>query len=186
VNRLVGRSMTHIAGNLRADADLGHNQVGLGVGTAAPLVSASAHIVPALVELFDPTLQRCAVCGDRMIEPPETCDDGNMISGDGCSSTCQVEAPATATPSPSATPTTAGTPMATATPSPTPTLPPCSGDCDGNGSVALAEILIGINIALDVLQPNACPAFAYPSAADINPTLVQAVRAALSGCAARR
>ena len=31
------------------------------------------------------------VCGDSMIEPGETCDDGNTASGDGCSSTCQLE-----------------------------------------------------------------------------------------------
>jgi fibro-slime domain-containing protein len=32
-----------------------------------------------------------AVCGDGMIGPGELCDDGNMTSGDGCSSTCQIE-----------------------------------------------------------------------------------------------
>ncbi len=31
------------------------------------------------------------VCGDKLITPPETCDDGNTIDGDGCSSTCTVE-----------------------------------------------------------------------------------------------
>jgi cysteine-rich repeat protein len=44
------------------------------------------------------------VCGDGIVEtPPETCDDGNVVAGDGCSATCQVEnrAPVcdTATPS---------------------------------------------------------------------------------------
>jgi cysteine-rich repeat protein len=32
-----------------------------------------------------------ATCGDGLIEPGETCDDGNTTSGDGCSSTCQTE-----------------------------------------------------------------------------------------------
>lgn len=32
------------------------------------------------------------VCGNVVIEPPETCDDGNLIDGDGCSSICSVEA----------------------------------------------------------------------------------------------
>ncbi len=32
-----------------------------------------------------------AVCGNGIIESGETCDDGNTISGDGCSSTCQSE-----------------------------------------------------------------------------------------------
>lgn len=29
------------------------------------------------------------VCGDGKLEPPEQCDDGNAISGDGCSANCQ-------------------------------------------------------------------------------------------------
>ena len=33
----------------------------------------------------------CSFCGDRVIQPPETCDDGNNINEDGCSSTCQLE-----------------------------------------------------------------------------------------------
>ncbi|EKX50957.1 hypothetical protein GUITHDRAFT_103539 [Guillardia theta CCMP2712] len=30
-------------------------------------------------------------CGDGVLTAPEQCDDGNSVSGDGCSSTCQVE-----------------------------------------------------------------------------------------------
>ncbi|MGE0791680.1 MAG: DUF4215 domain-containing protein [Sandaracinaceae bacterium] len=34
----------------------------------------------------------CApVCGNSVTEAPETCDDGNTMSGDGCSSTCMLE-----------------------------------------------------------------------------------------------
>jgi cysteine-rich repeat protein len=33
-----------------------------------------------------------ARCGDRVVTAPETCDDGNTTSGDGCSSTCMTEA----------------------------------------------------------------------------------------------
>jgi len=32
-----------------------------------------------------------AVCGNEVIEEGETCDDGNILSGDGCSNTCQIE-----------------------------------------------------------------------------------------------
>ena len=32
-----------------------------------------------------------AVCGNGTIEAGEQCDDGNTVSGDGCSSTCQLE-----------------------------------------------------------------------------------------------
>ncbi len=30
-------------------------------------------------------------CGDLIVQTPETCDDGNMINGDGCSMTCEIE-----------------------------------------------------------------------------------------------
>ncbi len=30
-------------------------------------------------------------CGDYQVSPGEQCDDGNVLSDDGCSSTCQVE-----------------------------------------------------------------------------------------------
>ncbi len=33
-----------------------------------------------------------ATCGDGLVEPGETCDDGNLLDGDGCSPTCEVEA----------------------------------------------------------------------------------------------
>ncbi len=41
----------------------------------------------ALVVDITPT-----VCGDTITGPGETCDDGNTTAGDGCSSTCQIEA----------------------------------------------------------------------------------------------
>jgi len=31
------------------------------------------------------------ICGNSVIEPPETCDDGNTTAGDGCSATCRSE-----------------------------------------------------------------------------------------------
>ena len=31
------------------------------------------------------------VCGNNLLEAGETCDDGNILSGDGCDSLCQVE-----------------------------------------------------------------------------------------------
>src|SRR5262245_1100760 len=33
------------------------------------------------------------VCGNGVLEPGEQCDDGNTEDGDGCSSTCRLEAP---------------------------------------------------------------------------------------------
>lgn len=37
-----------------------------------------------------------ARCGDMVITAPETCDDGNTMSGDGCSSMCRLEVVPTA------------------------------------------------------------------------------------------
>lgn len=34
------------------------------------------------------------LCGNTTIEPPEECDDGNTVSGDGCSAACKKEKPA--------------------------------------------------------------------------------------------
>jgi cysteine-rich repeat protein len=33
----------------------------------------------------------CTDCGDLLIDPPETCDDGNRTPGDGCDATCLDE-----------------------------------------------------------------------------------------------
>ena len=33
-----------------------------------------------------------AVCGNGMVEPAEQCDDANTVGGDGCDSTCHLEA----------------------------------------------------------------------------------------------
>src|SRR5262249_16178225 len=34
-----------------------------------------------------------AVCPHGIVEPPETCDDGNLVAGDGCSPLCLLEVP---------------------------------------------------------------------------------------------
>ncbi|CAI2378071.1 unnamed protein product [Moneuplotes crassus] len=38
-----------------------------------------------------PKRELAAVCGDGTTTNPETCDDGNTASGDGCSSSCTIE-----------------------------------------------------------------------------------------------
>lgn len=43
--------------------------------------------VPGVVGTF----RGMPVCGNGRLEPGEECDDGNTVSGDGCSDTCQVE-----------------------------------------------------------------------------------------------
>ncbi len=34
---------------------------------------------------------RAAVCGDKLLDPSESCDDGNALPGDGCSAACTLE-----------------------------------------------------------------------------------------------
>ncbi len=37
-------------------------------------------------------LRQQLICGDALADVGEQCDDGNLIDGDGCSSTCEIEA----------------------------------------------------------------------------------------------
>ena len=65
-----------------------------------------------------------------------------------------------------------------------PTVPStCPGDCNGDGSVAINELITGVNIALGSATLDACPAFDTNSdgAVAIN-ELIAAVNAALGGC----
>ena len=48
----------------------------------------------ALILIFTPlsSFAQAPFCGDQVVTPPETCDDGNSRNGDGCSSTCELDA----------------------------------------------------------------------------------------------
>ena len=50
-------------------------------------------IVRVEVEQCDFYLPVPNECGNGVLEGAEECDDGNAVDGDGCSSTCQIEAP---------------------------------------------------------------------------------------------
>lgn len=65
----------------------------------------------ALEALCDIGWGPCGTCGDGIVDPNETCDDGNTQSGDGCSAQCRIEscwscngAPSTCTPAADDTP----------------------------------------------------------------------------------
>lgn len=92
LNRLTGRRLIVISGELAATPTTGRNELVYRDVANPPIIFASATVVPAAILTVDASLPPCSVCGDTHIEPPETCDDGNQEDGDGCSSTCQVEA----------------------------------------------------------------------------------------------
>ena len=69
-------------------------------------------------------------------------------------------------------------------PPPTETAAPsCAGDCSGDGTVTVNELIVGVNIALGNTAPTACPAFDKnrDQMVSIN-ELIAAVNALLNGC----
>jgi cysteine-rich repeat protein len=48
---------------------------------------------PSDVISIEPLRERMPICGNGIIEAPETCDDANLRNNDGCSSLCQIEIP---------------------------------------------------------------------------------------------
>ncbi len=94
-------------------------------------------------------------------------------------------------PGEAATPTATPTPREPTPPGPTPTPSPtatpvlnlCVGDCDGNGEVAVNELVTGVNIALGSLPLSSCGAFDSNGDEDVAVNeLLQGVNAALNGC----
>ena len=97
----------------------------------------------------------------------------------------------TPTPSPSLTPTPSATltPTATVTATPSNTLnpptagPACTGDCDGNRSIAINELVLGVSIALEENPLTACPSFDQDDDRRVSvDELITAVNHALSTC----
>lgn len=71
------------------------------------------------------------------------------------------------------------------TPTATPTQGRCVGDCNSNGTVAVNELVTGVNIALDRADIGDCPQFDINSngGAEVN-ELVSGVNSLLRGCVA--
>src|SRR5262245_61088827 len=59
----------------------------------------------------------------------------------------------------------------------------CVGDCGQDGTVAINELIIGVNIALDAQPVSACPEFACTDGTSVPINcLVTGVNNALEGC----
>jgi len=82
---------------------------------------------------------------------------------------------------PTETPPATSTPVATETP--TTTTSACPGDCDGNGAVAVNELIRGVNIALGTAAVSICPSVDVDRSGTVTINeLIQAVNRALVGC----
>ncbi|HER20375.1 MAG TPA: hypothetical protein ENO14_04940, partial [Chromatiales bacterium] len=91
----------------------------------------------------------------------------------------------TAFPTQTQTSTPRNTPPTPGTPTPTPTMGReiCAGDCDGDGRVSIAELVLSVRINLNLEELHACPA----ANSDLEPSvsvadLVRAVESSLTGC----
>lgn len=115
------------------------------------------------------------------------CDDGDVCTTQSHCGTLEIDdgvvrgfceagpaTPGSETPTPQVT--------ATATAGPTGT---CTGDCNNDHMVAVNELIIGVNIALDLRSVDACPSFDVDNnkSVQIN-ELILAVTHALGGCPA--
>ncbi len=56
----------------------------------ASQIGAGAHKLLYQIDSFD-DVPILPICGNNIIENTEQCDDNNILDGDGCSSTCQIE-----------------------------------------------------------------------------------------------
>jgi len=97
------------------------------------------------------------------------------------SATPTLTSTATPTTAPTTTPTPSPTPSAT--PSVTPTGPTCAGDCNADGRVNIAELVVAVRIALGELPAAACAAVDADHSGTVEiAELVGAVRRSLDGC----
>lgn len=102
-NVLVGRERVTVESGAGISATggtagAGTNTVRYRDANKPPTISGTINPSPMLV--VQPGLVGCPVCPDGEVEQGETCDDGNSIDGDGCSSTCQDEGCVADTPAP--------------------------------------------------------------------------------------
>lgn len=121
-----------------------------------------------------------------LTQPLVVDDEGNPIPNVrlGHGAVVVLEATATPTPTTTSTQTPTATPTATQTPtaSATPTTP-CAGDCSGDGSVTIEELITLVGIALDLQPADRCRAGDGNADGQITiEEIVAAVARALAGC----
>ncbi|MFN8641466.1 MAG: hypothetical protein U0802_07350 [Candidatus Binatia bacterium] len=151
----------------------------------------------ALDRLFAADVDGNLLTGVRALSGALTVDAGAPSPTPSASPTTAATAtappPRTATPSPApptATPPPSPPPPPSPTPEPSPTLPPsptataaCPGDCDGDATVSIDELVLAVGIANGTAPPASCAALDdnRDGAVSID-ELVAAVASALRGC----
>ena len=161
-----------------------------------------AQAQPGDVQLLGVQLGPC--CGNRVLDrsgcddvpggtPCEGCDDGNTVSGDGCNRICQIEGRMRPLGCGDGTVQVGlgeqcddgnGTPGDGCEADCTLTQRSiCAGDCDATDSVAVNELVTGINIALGRASLDTCRPFDSNGDALVTvDELIRAVNHALNGC----
>jgi hypothetical protein len=119
-------------------------------------------------------------------------NDGETTGDNSARTTLAINVVGLSTPTPtSPPPTDTETPMPTATPTntigdPTPTATQgggCTGDCDGDGSVTVDEIVRGVNIGLGTRPVEDCLPFDRDGSGTVTvDEIVEAIGNALNGC----
>jgi cysteine-rich repeat protein len=88
-NRLLARENLRTLSGSTLRSSTGSNVLEYRDPAKPPLLAGI--VTPAPTLLVDPSIAGCPVCGNAEIDDSETCDDGNLDDGDGCSSDCQNE-----------------------------------------------------------------------------------------------
>lgn len=125
-----------------------------------------------------PTASPSATAGTPAATPTATPSPATPTATASTSATDATPSPPMATTTSTVTGLTPGTPTATPTVSAR-----CAGDCDGNGAVAINELVIGVNIALGDQSVSACLAFDGDGNGSVAINeLIAAVSNTLAGC----
>ncbi|HEY2774764.1 MAG TPA: hypothetical protein VGK20_12020 [Candidatus Binatia bacterium] len=92
LKQLAFDNMKLLAGSSVTTGANGANKLIYRSAAKPPIISGT--VSPAATKIVDPSLPGvpgCPTCGNGTLDFGETCDDGNTVSGDGCSSDCQNE-----------------------------------------------------------------------------------------------
>lgn len=96
-NFFVGDRLRVLSGATVRAGTGGQNRIQYREPSAPPQISGS--VTPAPTLSVNTSLPSCPLCGNGTVNLGETCDDGNVTGGDGCSADCQHEGCIAQTPS---------------------------------------------------------------------------------------